>query len=200
MKVIGITGGVGCGKTTVLEEIKKHCQCRVILADQVGNEVKQPGTDCYKKLVAVLGEDVLGSDGTIDKNRMAEKIFADSALLEQINAIIHPAVNEYIHQAIVKEREENTLELLFIEAALLIECGYETLVDELWYIFAKDQVRMQRLQENRQYSLQKIQQIMNGQLTEEEFRAHCRVTIDNSHEFEKTKEQIIAQLDRVLER
>ncbi len=194
MLVIGITGGVGAGKSSVLQYMKQKCSCRVILADEVGNQVKLPGEICYNQLVELLGRGILDEKGFIDRNRMAAIIFADKELLAKVNAIIHPAVLEYILSEIQKEKEANDYDIFFVEAALLIECGYGAYVDELWYIYASEESRRRRLVENRGYSEEKITQIMNGQLGEEEFRKHCHVVIDNSFDMETTKKQI----DKIL--
>ncbi len=194
MWIIGITGGVGAGKSSVLDYIKQKCNCRIVLADDVGNMVKLPGEICYNRLVELLGSDILDENGYIDKARMAAAIFTDNELLLQVNAIIHPAVEEYILSEIRKEKEAGTLDFFFVEAALLIECGYGAHVDELWYIYASEEVRRMRLKQSRGYSDEKITAIMQGQLAEEEFRKGCAVVIDNSGDLEETKEQI----DKIL--
>lgn len=198
MKVIGITGGVGAGKTKVLEYIKSAYRCRVILADEVGNRVKEPGEECYGQLINLLGKAIVNEDGTINKAAMADSIFCNASLLKQVNDIIHPAVTHYILQEMKKEKEAGSVDFFFVEAALLIECGYEAYVDELWYIYADKNVRKERLREYRNYSNEKMESIMNGQLSEEEFRTHCKVVIDNSHDFEVTKKQIDEKLGEIL--
>lgn len=190
MLVIGITGGVGAGKTSVLQYIRQRCKCRIVLADEVGNTVKLPGEICYNRLVELLGRDILDEKGYIDKLRMAEVIFSDSDLLAKVNAIIHPAVKEYILSAIQEEKEAGSVDFFFVEAALLIESGYEAHVDELWYIYASEEVRRKRLKESRAYSDEKISAIMQGQLAEDEFRRACSVVIDNSGDPEDTNKQI----------
>ena len=152
--------------------------------------MKEPGQPCYEKLVALLGKEVLTPEGQIDRVVMAEKIFADPELLDEVNAIIHPAVEIYILEQIQKEKERGVLDFFFIEAALLIECGYEDKVDELWYIYADRTVRAARLREARGYSEEKIQEIMDSQLSEEEFRRHCQVVIDNSGSLQDAYRQI----------
>ena len=92
MFFIGITGGIGAGKSEVLNYIRQHYNCEIYLADEVAHLVEEPGQEGYSELVKLLGNEILNPDGTIDKRRMAEKIFADSAVLEQVNAIVHPAV------------------------------------------------------------------------------------------------------------
>ena len=194
MQIIGITGGIGAGKSQVLQYIQKHYKCRVILADDVGNDVKLPGKICYNQLVDLLGNDILDREGFIQKEKMAARIFSDKELLLQVNAIIHPAVMDYILTEIQKEKEAGRLDFFFVEAALLIECGYTSHVDEMWYVYASDEIRRERLRANRHYSDEKITSIMNGQLKEEDFRKHCQVVIDNSDDFSKTEKQI----DKIL--
>ena len=198
MKVIGITGGVGAGKSAVLSYITEKYNCRIILADEVAHTVKEPGQACYQQLITLLSKDVLQSDGKIDKAKMAEKIFNSNELLEKVNAIIHPAVQNYIVEAIALERRENKYDFLFIEAALLIEAGYLDIVEELWYIYADESVRRARLKSSRQYSDEKIDAIMAKQLSEEEFRKHCKVVIDNSGALEASYEQIDRKLGEYL--
>lgn len=190
MKLIGITGGVGAGKTEILQYIRKHYLCEIHLADEVAHKVKEPGQPCYQKLVQLLGEEVLLPDGTIHKAAMAAKIFADSNMLKQVNEIVHPAVMDYILERISQARQEGTVELFFIEAALLIESGYKEVVDEMWYIYASDEVRRERLKKNRGYSEEKITQIMDKQLSEEAFRNACDFVIDNSGVLADSYQQI----------
>ncbi|MDE6641912.1 MAG: dephospho-CoA kinase [Acetatifactor sp.] len=194
-KFIGITGGIGAGKTEILSYIGKHYKCEIYLADSIAHEVKEPGTDCYRELVALLGEEITGSDGRIDKSRMAGEIFSDGELLEQVNEIIHPAVKRYLLEHLEKARQEGTVELFFVEAALLIECGYGALADEMWYVYADEETRRKRLRQSRGYSGERIDGIMSSQLSEEQFRENCDFVIDNSG----TLAESFAQIDKKLE-
>lgn len=198
MKVIGITGGVGAGKSEILSYIKENYHCQVILADKVAHQVEEPGQRCYDKLVALLGREILQENDRIDKAKMAEKIFAGQEVLAKVNEIVHPAVKEFIVQEIADRRKEGKLDFLFLEAALLIEDGYEEIVDELWYIYAKEEVRRERLKSSRAYSDEKIDKILRKQLSEEVFRQHCRVVIDNSGRLEDACKQIDEKLGDCL--
>ncbi len=198
MLVIGITGGIGAGKSKVLSYIQENYSCRIVLADDIGNKVKEPGSECYFQLVKLLGDVILKEDDTIDKVKMADIIFKDKVLLESVNSIIHPAVTKYILDQIALEKKVNKIDFFFIEAALLIECGYKAYVDELWYVYARRDIRKKRLKESRNYSEERIESIMNGQLSDEMFKENCDVTIDNSDDFEKTEVQIDKKLGEEL--
>ena len=176
MRVIGITGGVGARQTAPLGYVKEHYRCRVILADEVAHLVEKPGQRCYDELVKLLGTEMLHPDGTIDKRRMAEKIFADSVVLKQVNDIVHPAVKEYILQEIARERR----------------------TEEVGYIYAQPELRRRRLKEGRAYSDEKIDRILKEQLSEEAFRQHCGVVIDNSGSLAGACRQIDEKLEEYL--
>lgn len=210
MRFIGITGGIGAGKSEILKYIEKHYKCEIYLADEAAHLVKQPGTKVYRKLVEVLGEEILEKDGSenpknpenpehknhrqIDKKAMASRIFADPELLKQVNEIIHPAVREFLLEKLETAKKAGKADFFFVEAALLIETGYTELVDEMWYIHADEDVRRDRLRRSRGYSEEKISAIMSSQLTEQRFRESCDFVIDNSGAFQDSCRQIDGRL------
>ena len=200
MRFIGITGGVGAGKSEILNYIRKRYPCEIYLADEVAHLVKQPGTECYDALVELLGQDVTDESGQIDKAAMADRIFANPALLEQVNGIIHPAVRKFLLERLAEAKTAEETELFFVEAALLIEGGYLALVDEMWYIYADEAVRRKRLRASRGYSEEKIARIMSSQLTEEQFRENCDYIIDNSGDFAESCRQIDERLSGTAKR
>ena len=199
MRFIGITGGVGAGKSEILNYIRKRYPCEIYLADEVAHLVKQPGTECYDA-VELLGQDVTDESGQIDKAAMADRIFANPALLEQVNGIIHPAVRKFLLERLAEAKTAEETELFFVEAALLIEGGYLALVDEMWYIYADEAVRRKRLRASRGYSEEKIARIMSSQLTEEQFRENCDYIIDNSGDFAESCRQIDERLSGTAKR
>ena len=196
MKIIGITGGVGCGKTTVLDAIKKECNCRILLADDAAKLLEEPGEECYKKLVELLSENILDTDSRINPGKMAAKIFGNDKLRQDVNDIIHPAVKDYILEQINMEDKRGAVDYFFLEAALLIECGYKSIVDEMWYIYADADVRYSRLRKQRCYSDEKTASIIKAQMSDEEYRAGSDVVIDNSTTIENTILQIRKALKR----
>ncbi len=205
MKVIGITGGVGSGKSELLRYMKDHYRCRIIMADEASHEVMRVGGRIHDELVQILleipGEEPLvDRDGEIIHSAMASRIFGSPKTLEKVNGLIHPAVKAYILGSIQEEQEREgrkdpgAVSYFFIEAALLIECGYRPLVDEMWYIYCNLAVRRQRLKASRGYSDAKIDSILKAQLSEEEFRKGSDYVIDNSGSLEEAFRQIDARL------
>ena len=202
MWIIGITGGVGSGKTEILSYIQNKYRASVIFADKVAHLLQQPGQICYRPLLTLLGRDILSDekqeDSPIDRGKMAAEIFRNPDLLKQVNAIVHPAVRSYVDREIQEASEKGERDFLFIEAALLIEAGYGAVVDELWYIYADEKVRMNRLGESRKYPEEKIRQIMKEQLPEWKFRQECQFVVDNSGSLEDAFSQIDKKMGEYL--
>lgn len=197
MLFIGITGGVGAGKSAILKYLSEKYNCRVMLADEIAHDVMEPGTECYKKLRQMFAkDDVFFENGQIDRPKMAQVLFSDDSKREELNAIVHPAVREYVDAQTALERERNQLDFLILEAALLIEEHYDAICDELWYIYTSEENRRIRLKENRGYSDEKIDNIFQSQLSDEEFRAYCTEVIDNN----ASKEEVYRQAAEILDK
>lgn len=196
--MIGITGGVGAGKSALLQYIKERYCCKILMADEIAHKVKEPGQACYEEIVSLLSPEILEEDGTIHRGKMAVKIFGSEELLQKVNNLIHPAVKKMILDEIAAAKAEEKLDFLFVEAALLIEDGYLDIVDEMWYIYAREEVRRRRLKESRNYTDEKIDAIMKSQLKEEIFRKYCSVVIDNSEGLPAAFRQIDRKLGEYL--
>lgn len=195
MKFIGITGGVGAGKSAILDYLKNKPDTKVMLADEIAHELMVPGTQCYDRLKAEFGtEDIYQKDGFFDRIKLAQVIFSDNEKRKKLNGIVHPAVRKYVIGQAAYERKEGKIKLLVLEAALLIEEHYDEICDELWYIYTSEENRRIRLKKQRNYSDEKISEIFNSQLADEKFRKACRVVIDNNGTIEAAAAQIEAAL------
>ncbi|MBR6256273.1 MAG: dephospho-CoA kinase [Lachnospiraceae bacterium] len=198
MKKIGITGGVGAGKSAVLKYLEEKYEAYIIVADELAKELEEPGQPVFNALKDRFGDGIIAADGSLDKKAFSKLIFSDEEALKQANAIIHPAVKEEILVQI-KEKEEAGCGLFVLEAALLIEEGYDQILDELWYVYADEAVRFKRLEENRGYDREKSLSIMRRQKSDIEFRKYCRRIIDNSGELQDTMDQIDAVMHSLKE-
>ena len=183
MRFIGITGGVGAGKSEILGYLAKKPDTRVMLADEIAHELMSPGTECYDRICETFGaEDIFLPQGGLDRGKLA------------MNAIVHPAVRVYVEKEAEREKQGGKRKLLVLEAALLIEEHYDEICDELWYIYTREDIRRERLMASRGYSTEKVDRIFASQLTEKVYREHCRVVIDNNG----SVEEAFAQIDRAL--
>lgn len=191
MKVLGITGGVGAGKSTVLSYLSGHWGARVIQADQAGHFLMEPGQECYSRIVEAFGEGILRPDRAIDREKLGGLVFQNPARLEELSGIVHPAVKAYIVREIEEERRRDAVPFVAVEAALLIEDHYDLICDEIWYIYVDEETRRRRLRASRGYSEEKTRSILRNQLSDKRFRAACQFVIDNSSPIvENTYEQI----------
>ncbi len=186
IKVLGITGGVGAGKSTILTYLKERYGAAVILCDDVARELQQKGGACFAPLCSLLtgitSRSYIGNDGEIDRKVLAEVLFEEPSIRVKINALIHPAVKKEVKRRIHIEREKACVPFIVVEAALLLEDHYDEICDEIWYIHADEEVREKRLIASRGYSAEKIHSILKSQLSDEAFRMGTALTIDNSDE------------------
>ena len=189
MKIIGITGGVGSGKSRVLSYLEEQYKAVICQADHVAWKLQEPGERSYCKIVEHFGKYILNEDKTINRAALGKIVFNDESELQVLNQITHPAVKEYIVDWIESERNKGSA-LFIIEAALLLEDNYDLICDEIWYIFAKENVRRERLKTSRNYTDEKIDSMIANQHTEAYFREQCQITIDNSGDFDDTCIQI----------
>ena len=189
MKVIGITGGVGAGKTQILEYLNNKYGATICQADAVGKKLQKKGTECFDAIVAHFGTEILDAKGELDREKLADIDFSDKVELSVLNSIVHPAVKEEIYKKIAKEERKNT-NLFILESAILIEDHYEEICDELWYIYVEDSIRKKRLIYARGYDSKKVDDIIAAQLPKSMFMKHCDRVIDNSNTFEETKIQL----------
>lgn len=196
LRVIGVTGGVGAGKSQILNFLEEEYGAYVLRTDELARNLMLPGTDLNRRLQALLaGRGGFDRDGKLLRGKLADLIFADPGLRARMNGLIHPAVKEEVMRQIRHKRAEARCSLFIIEAALLIEDGYERICDELWYIYADEEHRRSRLRESRHYRDEKISAIFASQLPEETFRRHCVHVIDNNGSPEEAYRQIRSILD-----
>ena len=188
MKVIGITGGVGSGKSRVLAYLEEAYGAVICQMDETARSLQKKGTRCFERIVEVFGHEILDAQGELDRAALGSIVFASEEKLAQLNGIVHPEVIRHVAQDIQSKKAQGR-SLYVVEAALLPDVGKE-LCDELWYIYADESVRRKRLKASRGYTDEKISQMIASQPQEERFRSTCSVVIDNSGSFEDTMKQI----------
>lgn len=192
--IIGITGGIGCGKSTVLDYLEAEHHAFILKADEVAHEVMDPGGICHKKILCLFPERILTEDGSLDRKKISLLLFQNPESLKKVNRVVHPAVREEIEKRIRQEKEKNRTGLMVVEAALLTQGGLDTLCDEIWAVGAKTQIRIRRLMESRGYTREKCLQIMSQQASWEEYRKGADHIIDNSGD----RQMLMRQIDALV--
>ncbi len=187
--IIGITGGIGSGKTFISNILKDEFGGILLNADMIGHKVMEVGCPAYALIVKEFGEGILKKDKSIDRKILGSLVFANEEKLKKLNHIIHPAVKEFIKDEIVRIKNSHENPLIIIEAALLIEDHYDEICDQLWFVYTDEKVRRKRLKESRGYSDEKIDKIMKNQLSVEEFIEKTHVIIPNNNQ-EETLDEI----------
>ena len=190
MKIIGITGGVGSGKSEVLNILENDYHAKIIQSDHVAHELMVPGAKSYDAIVYAFGNKILNDDQTINRPALGEIVFHDETKLSLLDSITHKNVDEEILARIDAFGKEEPDGLVVVESALLVGAGYEKKFDQLWYIYTREEVRYERLKVSRGYSDEKIAQMIAKQQSEEQFKSMASHVIDNSGDLADTKAQI----------
>lgn len=192
MKVIGLTGGIGSGKSLVAGIMKEQYGASIIDTDQIAREQMEPGGASYQEVVDCFGSDILSADGTIDRSRLAALVFDDTKMRLRINEITHPKVLTTVRELIDQHRLLQDTPYLLIETALMIESGYDFVCDEVWFVFASEEKRRSWLKSERGYSDEKIDAIFHNQCKAQEFRNRFPKVIENVGDLIWLREQVDA--------
>ena len=178
MYVIGITGGVGSGKSLVAKIASKKYNAGLLIADELGHIVTEPGKPAFKKIIEMHGSGILGQDGSIDRKKLADIIFSNDVARDELNAIIHPEVMSYIKKYINDRKDMEGI--IIVETAIMYETGCNNLCDEIWYVYVPTDIRIKRLSVSRGYSEEKSQSIIGSQKPDKFFIDRADRVIDNS--------------------
>ncbi len=190
MQVIGITGGVGAGKSSILEYLEQNYRVKNLIADKIAKRLMEPGSECYRKLLKFLPVEVYNDDETINREALSAAIFSSDELRRRVNEVMHPAVKEYIIGQIAEQERMGILDYVIVEAALLIEENYGEICDELWYVRTSEEIRKKRIMRSRGYTEEQVENMFKSQLSDSEYRRRCQVIIENNGTREETFYQV----------
>lgn len=177
MKVIGLTGGIGSGKSTV-SQILSDLGASVLDADKVGHQCYQPETDAWRAVVEAFGREILAADGNIDRKKLGAIVFGDSEALNRLNRIMHPRMYDMMAGRIEAFRQEG-VKVVVLEAALLFEAGWNPLVDEIWVTVSSEPTVVKRVRERTGLPEEQIRSRIRSQLSNEERTKNADLVINN---------------------
>lgn len=175
--MIGLTGGIGSGKSTVAA-ILAGLGATVIDADRIGHEVYRPGTEGHRRVVATFGPDVVAPDGTIDRPALGAIVFADPDALARLNTAVHPLIADEIRRRISAARAESPERPIVIEAAIMVEAGWR-FFDHIWVVLAKREHAIERVTAARGQSRDQVERRMAAQVTDAERRRVASLVLEN---------------------
>ena len=198
MYIIGLTGGIGSGKSTVAEMLKEKGAV-VLSADQVGHEVYQPGRPAWQAIVDAFGRQVVAADGGIDRKRLGAIVFADPEALRRLNAITHPRMKELMREKLA-ELEARDVSVAALEAALLFDAGWDDLTDEVCATVAPPAVAAQRTAGRSGISVAEALARIRSQMNNEERARRSDVIIETDCDLEETRAQIDREWSRLQQR
>ena len=191
MLTIGLTGGIGTGKSLVSEILEKR-GARLINADSLGHDSYLPGTEGFDQVVCRFGIEVVGLDGAIDRKALGKLVFSDSENMSDLNAILHPIIFELIKKKL-ENNLNNNVGVTVVEAAILIEAGWQELFDEIWVVRSNQNVVIKRLQSRNGLDAKQAMSRINSQMPQKERIQHADRIIDNSG----TVEQLRCQVNKI---
>jgi dephospho-CoA kinase len=188
MRVIGLTGGIAAGKSTVSDALR-GAGAVVIDADKVGHEAYQPGTGTYAALVEAFGAEIVAEGGEIDRRKLGAIVFADPAQRQRLQDIVWPRMKEMMRERLDQLRAAGR-EVVVIEAAVLLEAGWQDLTDEVWVVTVPEHVAMERLSARNGFSEDEARSRIRAQLSNEERARHADAVIDNSGSIEEARAKV----------
>lgn len=188
MKIIGLTGGIATGKSTVARLLAEH-GARIIDADQLSREVVAPGSPALARIAEMFGPEVISADGTLDRQGVRRLVFSDPARRRALEALLHPAIAALARIRLEEARQAGAPVAVYM-APLLIEAGATDRVDEIWVVTVRPEVQLARLMARDHCTLEQARQIVAAQMPLTEKERFGLVVIENSGSLEETARQV----------
>ena len=189
--MIGLTGGIGSGKSTV-SGMLADLGGRVVDADKIGHFVYRPGSEGFRAVVDAFGRGVVAADGTIDRARLGAVVFSDPEARARLNAIVHPLIGAELAARIAAARDDGYDGPVVVEAAILIEAGWRAIVDQLWVVSVKRETAIARVVGSRNLSRADVERRIDTQLSDAERRRQADVVIENDGDLDTLRAQVEA--------
>lgn len=195
MKIIGLTGGIGSGKSTVARSLQKH-GFPIVDADLIAREIVEPGQPALAELTKEFGADILNTDGSLDRGLLASRAFTNKDTTQRLNNITHPRINQRT-QELFDEARENGAEAVIYDMPLLIDKGLHKDMDATIVVHAAEHVRLERLTTKRGLDVDDVRRRINAQIDDETRKQHADILLDNNGTEEDLTKQIAQAVDKI---
>lgn len=189
MKVIGLTGGIACGKSTV-SKMLADLGAAVIDVDMIARKVMKKGTPVWQRVKETFGDEYLLPDGEIDRKKLGELVFSNPEALKNLNSITHPTIQREVLSEIERLKTKGGYKAIVVDAALLIEAGWCDMVNEVWLVVVDKETQIGRLMRRNGLTRQQALNRINSQMDQEAKMRYADRIIDNSHGLEHTRKQV----------
>lgn len=189
MKVIGLTGGIASGKTTITNYLISK-GIKVIDGDLVARQVVEKGSVGLAEIISHFGQDYLTADGSLDRKKLGSLVFKNPSKLEELNGIIHPLVRQEFIKEIKEERLSGKRKFIVLDAALLIESKMTDLVDELWLVYADVEIQIDRIIQRDEISKEEALAVIKSQMSLEDKKNYADVIIDNNRDIKDVYKEV----------
>ena len=199
MLTIGVTGGIGSGKSTVTGFLA-DLGAPIIDADKVGHAIYAPDGPAHADVIAAFGRGILASDGTIDRKKLGPIVFADPNALKRLNSIVHPRMFARMREMVDGLRAGGERNPIVVEAAILIEANWHALFDEIWLVVASKERVVERIERNRGLKPEQTEARIRAQLPDEERRKHSTLVIANDGTMDELREKVAGRWQAALAR
>lgn len=195
MKIIGLTGGIGSGKSTVARILQEH-GFPIVDADLIAREIVEPGQPALAELAKEFGEDILNADGSLDRGLLASRAFTTKDTTQRLNDITHPRINQRT-QELFDEARENGAEAVIYDMPLLIDKGLNKDMDATIVVHAAEHVRLERLTTKRGLDVDDVRRRINAQIDDETRKQYADILLDNNGTEEDLTQQIAQAVDKI---
>jgi dephospho-CoA kinase len=201
MKTIGLTGGIGCGKSTVSQYLKE-LGAVVFDLDKIGHDVIQKNGGAYKKVLSAFGDGILAADSEIDRTKLGKVVFGNPEALKRLNSIVHPAIDEKIQSIVkdIKDSRSQGAKVLVMEAAAMLEAGRAWQADEIWVVTCPEESVIGRIKHRPGYDEDVAKSRIRSQMSNGERLKKADVVINNDGTTEGLKAKVTAEWNKLLKR
>jgi dephospho-CoA kinase len=199
MLTIGLTGGIGSGKSTV-SKMLAELGAPILDADKIAHTTYAPGGSAYKEVVAAFGDRIVASDGTIDRTKLGPIVFADADQLKRLTSIVWPRTFERIRELVAESRKKGEARPIVVEAAILIEANWQSMCDEIWLVRASKERVIERIERDRGMKPEQTEARIRAQLSDDERVKHANLVIENENSLNELREVVTRVWKGALER